>query len=352
MQEKDLTLATPSDEMDAIVNDEPSTLGSEETNDSVPQTEENDNLEVNNNNDENPQTEDKDEYDDVWEKGTLEDIALEPQPEEENSGSDDNEEPEDQPDEKEQTQNGVVITKPLKYRGKEIWVKSEDEAIELMQKGLDYSFKMNKIKPHRSIVNIVEEAGLSVEDIKALADAKAGKQEAIKYLANKFGIELENNDDDIFGDVGNGNKANYQPEVEQTDPVLEIYQEIAQREPDVAGKVSKIWDELDPTFKQELYNPNIFRAFVGSVKTGEFDSVYPEVIKLKAINPAVSWLQAYQYVAQQLGSVQRQTQEPSEVVKPKPTKQVKKVKKSIKDSYDEIWDDKKSLEELEKEIFK
>jgi len=80
--------------------------------------------------------------------------------------------------------------------------------------------------------------------------------------------------------------------------------------------------------------------------------VYPEVIKLKAINPAVSWLQAYQYVAQQLGSVQRQTQEPSEVVKPKPTKQVKKVKKSIKDSYDEIWDDKKSLEELEKEIFK
>jgi len=245
-------------------------------------------------------------------------------------------------------QNGVLITKPLKYRGKEIWVNSEEEAIELMQKGLDYSFKMNKIKPHRSIVNIVEEAGLSVEDIKALADAKSGKQEAIRYIVNKFGLEPQDDDFVFDDDTQAGSNEEYKPEVKPQDPVLEIYQEVANREPELAGKVSKIWDELEDTFKQELYNPDVFRAFIGSVKTGEFEKVLPEAVKVKALNPGVAWLQAYQYAVQNIGSIQRQTQEPSEAVKPKQPSRPKK-RKTIKESYDEIWD--KSIDELEKEIF-
>jgi len=353
------TLATPAPNMELDADE---TLGSNENTLEEPtaQSDENNNPQTEENNtketqtDENPQTEEKDEYDEVWEKDLDEiDISeLSNEPTDEKA----TEEPVEKKDEKadvgsEEESNepqGLVITRPLKYRGKEIWVRTEDEAIELMQKGLDYSFKMNKIKPLRNIASIIEEAGITPEDVKALADAKNGKAEAIKYLANKFGIELEPEDDFFSEEEPTG--ADYKPEVQEEDPIREFYSDLTQRDPELAGKVSKIWDTLDDTFKVELYKPDVFPAFVGSVQTGEFEQVLPEAVKIKALNPALSWLQAYQYAVQNISPVQRQVSEPTETVKPKKTVKTKTKRKTIEETYDEIWDNK-SLEELEKEIF-
>lgn len=89
-----------------------------------------------------------DEYDKVWESDevTLEDVAEQPL---ENNEPEPTEEEEVGSEETETNTNGVLITKPLKYKGNEIYVKDEDEAIALMQKGLDYEFKMSRIKPFR-----------------------------------------------------------------------------------------------------------------------------------------------------------------------------------------------------------
>ena len=354
------TLATPvpNDELDAneTLGSNESTLEeptaqSEETN---PQTEDNIDIEEN----DNPQTEElKDDYDSIWEQDVdnvdLEQLSNENGEEENGLQEDDNEkenyeENEEEIEEKQEPKNGLVITKPLKYRGKEIWVKTEEEAIELMQKGLDYSFKMNKIKPLRNIASIIEEAGLEPEDVKALADAKNGNEQAIKYLANKFNISIEP-EDDIFGDEDR--TSDYKPEVTSENPIEEIYKEISVKDPVLAGKVASTWDELDDTFKAELSSPDIFRAFIGSVQTGEFDKVLPEAIKVKAINPALSWIQAYQYAVQNIGSVIQQPKEPTDTVKPKRINKQKRKRKTIEQSYEEIWDNK-SIEELEKEIFK
>jgi len=310
------------------------------------------------------QTEEKDEYDDIWDKDLneidLSNFSEEPTDQiniDTQSSFEEEDEKVDElstvgsgePEEKDnKEQQGILITKPLKYRGKEIWVRSEDEAIELMQKGLDYSFKMNKIKPLRTIASIIEESGITPEDVKALADAKNGKTEAIKYLAKKFGIEL-NTDDDLFFDNEQSDN-DYRPVVQEEDPIKEFYSDLAHRDPELAGKVSKIWNMIDDTFKVELYKPDVFPAFVGSVQTGEFEQVLPEAIKIKALNPALSWLQAYQYAAQNIGSIENQPKEPSSVVKPKKPQKQRKRTKTIEETYDEIWNNK-SLEELEKEIF-
>jgi len=362
--EKELnTLATPvpDTELDADETlgsnentlEEP-TAQSEENNN--PQTEETDIEKIQT--EENPQTEEKDEYNEIWNKD-LDEVDIEelsqPEPEQKEEPSEEEpteeesqEETEVGSEEEKEQPNGVVITRPLKYRGKEIWVKTEEEAIELMQKGLDYSFKMNKIKPLRNIASIIEESGLEPEDVKALADAKQGKAEAIKYLANKFGIETEYEDDIFSEEEPTGEE--YKPEVQQEDPIKEYYSDLTRRDPELAGKVSKVWDTLDETFKVELYNPEVFPAFVGSIQTGEFEQVLPEAVKIKALNPALSWIQAYQYAVQNVGSIENKTQEPSSVVKPKRPQKQRKRMKTIEETYDEIWNNK-SLEELEKEIF-
>jgi len=257
------------------------------------------------------------------------------------------------------SENGqVVITKPLKYRGNEIWIKTEDEAIELMQKGMDYSLKMNKIKPHRQIVSLIEDNSLSIEDIQALVDAKNGNSNALDYLAKNFGLK-QNNDssfnDDLFGSDEEKEEEVYKPTIEQKSPIEEAFSELTNRDPEVAGRVQRLIDkELDPTFVSELLsNVQVFNLFTQLVANGTFEKVLPYAIKTKAINPSLTWIQAYDYATDQVmknGDIKsREVSEPTEAVKQ--TKVDKPKPKSIKKSYEEIWNEKQSIEDLEKELF-
>jgi len=254
--------------------------------------------------------------------------------------------------------NQVVITKPLKYRGNEIWIKTEDEAIELMQKGMDYSLKMNKIKPHRQIVSLIEDNSLSIEDIQALVDAKNGNSSALDYLAKNFGLKQNNNssfNDDLFGSDEEKEEETYKPTIEQKSPIEEAFSELTNKEPEVAGRVQRLIDkELDPTFVSELLsNVQVFNLFTQLVANGTFEKVLPYAIKTKAINPSLTWIQAYDYATDQVmknGDIKsREVSEPTEAVKQ--TKVNKPKPKSIKKSYEEIWNEKQSIEELEKELF-
>jgi hypothetical protein len=238
---------------------------------------------------------------------------------------------------------GVLITKPLKYKGKEIFVNNEDEAIALMQKGLDYEVKMSKLKPLRGIAKIVEESGIEQEDIQALADAKQGKAEALEYLAKKFGLERAGANDDDLGifDEEEPKANDYKPVAPQEDPIKEILVSVSERDPELYGRVVKTFDELDPTFQQEVYDPRIFPLFVGSVASGEWDKTYPIAVKIKAVNPALSWLQAYQAAAQEVVQLDKQKKEP-----PKRKRSRKPAKRNVE--YDDLWD--KDLDELEKEL--
>ena len=296
------------------------------------------------------------DYDKVWNSNEDKDISdFDEQPETEEVqpqlGSEEIQETET-PVETE----GVAITKPLKYKGKEISVSSEDEAIALMQKGLDYEFKMGRIKPFRKAIKIIDDNGLSEEDIQALADAKDGKSEALNYIADKYNLPLtkdSNEDDDLFSDNNETKKQdNYQPEVgiSNENDIVDYFQNYSKSEPEKAGKVLNIYNDLEPAFQLEVTN-NIqtFEAFLADINDGIFDKLYPEVIKAKAINPNINWLQAYAGIAQQILKPEV-TKEPTESVKKKQVKQRKATKDNGND-YDSAWNDDSSFKEFEHEIF-
>ena len=293
-------------------------------------------------------------YDRAWENINVEDEAPEhlfgeSQTRESDTDAEQNEQQDEQKSESEQQQiSGPYI---LKYRGNDVPVGSIDELIMLAQKGLDYENKMSKIKPYRGIIQIVDNNGLTPEDVQALADMKNGNAGAMNYLKKSAGIEDESSD--IFSEPTTGSNEDYVPKAENVDPISEIFQEVLDTSPELAGKVQQIYQDIDPEFKSEIYTPEAFRRFVQSIGSGEFEFVYPHAVKVHAINPSLSWLQAYLMAGQQLMANSKKNGT-SEAQEPQGTgipKRSQSPKRNIpkKGDYDTAWD--KDIDELEKELF-
>ena len=297
-----------------------------------------------------------DEYDKAWEETDTNTI---PNDEPTTTGSNEDKEPsEDNEPEPEPKETGVLITKPLKYKGREITVSSEDEAITLMQKGLDYEFKMSKIKPYRKTIKLIEDSNITDEDIQALIDAKNGKKEALEYIANKYNLPLtgSNKSDedelDLFDDTKDDKQeSNYKPEVKQDSEsdIEEYFKEYSSNHPKEAGKVIEIYNQLEPSFQLEVtYNTKVFDAFIKDIESGLFEQVLPEVVKAKALNPSISWLQAYGGVVRNIFKPQEQKEPTSKTTKGK-TKQ-RKATRNV-DDYDSVWENDKEFEKFKQGLF-
>jgi hypothetical protein len=210
---------------------------------------------------------------------------------------------------------------------------------------------MSKIKPFKAYINILNNGTISVEDLKAYDDALSGNEQAKKYLAKKLGVKSTSETTDSFFDEVDEKPANeqvdYQPEVPVQDPVAEIFAAITEENPEVAGKISSVYADLDDEFKREIYNPQVFPLFAGSVANGEFERLYPLAIKARAMNPALTWLQAYQMA----GSRKDKPVE-KKVTPPKGTnvpKRSSSQKKRPRDDYDAAFE--MDLKELEAQLF-
>lgn len=302
--------------------------------------------------DDQTQTDTNDEYDKAWDDdSSIEDIVNSNVNDTASFTNDqnDNDSNEDYTlsNGKEKQDLGVVIDQPLKYKGREIPITSKEEAINLMQKGLDYEFKMNRIKPFRQAIDIIEKNNLTPEDLDLITRIKAGDQDAIQKV-----LDIANND--VYSEENNikeqyNNTNNKSETLDGNTDIDKYWIQLVQSKPDVAGKAIKEFQEIDPTFRNEIISNKVLDLFVGSVESGEFDKVYPNAVKIKALNPSVNWLTAYAEAAK-VGNVEIPTQkEPTRTQRVKQTN-VRTVASS-KDEYDKVWDDDSSLDEFEKYLF-
>jgi hypothetical protein len=151
----------------------------------------------------------------------------------------------------------------------------------------------------------------------------------------------------MFGEEQDKGTKDYKPDVPAEDPVSSIYARLTEEQPELAGKVSQVYDDLDDEFKIEVYKPNVFPMFISSVASGEFEKLYPLAIKARMMNPALSWLEAYA-MAGNKGNQPKQ----DKVVPPADTSipKNKDTGRNVKElNYDSAYD--LSLEELEKRLF-
>jgi hypothetical protein len=246
---------------------------------------------------------------------------------------------------------GLLIKNPkLKYKGREIPIDSEEEAINLMQKGFKLENEMAKIKPYKAFINILDNGSITIEDLKTLDDALSGNEQAKQYLASKLGVKSTGNESTGFFDEVDETptkEVEYKPEVPVQDPVMEYFSTITEENPEVAGRISQVYSDIDDEFKREIYDPRIFPMFASSVANGEFDELYPLAMKERVNNPALTWLEAYQMAGKRRGTQEPKTEIPSKSTKvPKTGTQSRR---PAKDNYDRYFN--MDMDELENRLF-
>jgi len=286
----------------------------------------------------NPQTEEKNEYDEIWNSNKnpeelISEVGSIQNEETRNVTKDQNQ----VESEKQQEQQwSLTITRPLIYRGKEIYPQTEEELITLAQKGLDYNLKMSKIAPYRKLIDAIESVGS--DKIETFINALNGDVNAKQQIRQILGIdEME----DFFED--NNAKEKSQNNIQQPqNEVEQIFQQILKENRELAFKIKDVYDALDDTFKAELNHPEAFKAFAGLIYNNLFDKLYPIAIRIKAQNPHYSWMKAL-YEAN--NGFNKEPREPEQELNTKPEKQQTKPK-TIEEKYDEIWEKEHSIDEL------
>ena len=208
-----------------------------------------------------------------------------------------------------------AVTSGFRAAGSQVKVSSPEEAIRLMQQGVDYHRKMNQLQPMRKAWKLLEENNLTDESSLAfLVDVHNKDPEAIAKLIKDSGIETYDLPDDVSGYTPKQGFAN-DNQILVDDTVAE-----ALTTPHGQRAMNVIMSEWDPQSKQYFAdNPAEINALSEHVRTGVFDHLNQILTTQRALGnvpPHLNNIQAYLelYSAYKARETQQKQQEASKVV--------------------------------------
>lgn len=187
-----------------------------------------------------------------------------------------------------------VITSPFKANGKEFQITDPNDAIRLMQQGINYSKKMEQLKPQQAVIKTLEQYDLLDNDkLSYLIDLYNKKPEAIAKLVKDSDIDLYSFDPEQAND--------YQPTqvVEPVNMLTETIESLVQESPEFLPVLDNIIDTWDTQSKQIISdNPHLLRIFNNHHQSGLFDKINNviEYDRILGRLDGISYLQAYQEI--------------------------------------------------------
>ena len=217
---------------------------------------------------------------------------------------------------------------PFKANGREISVKSVDDAVTLMQMGANYNKKMAALKPSLKLMKLLENNGLlNEEKISYLIDIEKKNPNAIQKLVKDSGIDPMDFDAEKAGE--------YKPKIHTVDDremdldtVLDEIQDTPSYN-QTLQIVSKSWDGAS---KQVVANtPQLLKVINDHVANGIYNIISEEVERERVFGRlnGLSDIEAYRRVGDaiqarggfnHLGNAQAKTSQAPVVVQPKPKK--------------------------------
>ena len=194
------------------------------------------------------------------------------------------------------------VTKPFKADGKDFTVRSPEDAIRLMQQGVNYSRRMQEIKPMKALNRMLTDQNLNdPAKLNFLIDVSKGDKEAITQLLKSHNIDPM--DLDLEKDSG------YQARNYQGDPQDNDFRDAldtALTSPEGQALVSHIHKDWDKASKAKLReNPNIIGNLQELKASGIYDKVVEELTYQKSIGylTNVPFLQAFDQVGEAMKKV-------------------------------------------------
>jgi hypothetical protein len=227
---------------------------------------------------------------------------------------------------------------PFKANGRDIAVKSVDDAIALMQMGANYNKKMAALKPNLKLMKLLENNGLLSEDkIGFLIDLEKKNPAAINKLVKDSGIDPM----DLDAEKASGYKQTAYT-VDDREIELDTVLDEIQGSPSYNRTLEIVSTKWDAASKQVIAgNPQLLKVINGHVDSGIYDLISREVEgeRLFGRLNGLSDIEAYRQVGDALhakgafnslaqGSSQNQQKPatPPVVVTPKPKVEDDKLK--------------------------
>lgn len=192
---------------------------------------------------------------------------------------------EEEPEESEVTQGSYDFSKvpmdellPIDIPANGIKVKATmNELIEGFKKGMNYTQKMQELSQHRKSISILAEHGLTERDLGLLIDARGGNKEAIAKLLSDAKVDPLDLDLEA--------KANYVAKdysKDEVDPEMDYVRKEILADTAYAPAVEDAIKTMpEDMFREVAGNANNLNALYKDVKSGVYDKVMPEVIKIK-----------------------------------------------------------------------
>ena len=196
----------------------------------------------------------------------------------------DSEDDEDEEGEKPEEKNGEPaidfeseykrLLAPFKANGREIAVKSVDDAIALMQMGANYNKKMAALKPNLKLMKLLENNGLLSEDkIGFLIDLEKKNPAAINKLVKDSGIDPM----DFDAEKASGYKQTAYT-VDDREIELDTVLDEIQGTPSYNRTLEIVSTKWDAASKQVIAgSPQLLKVINGHVESGIYDLISKEL---------------------------------------------------------------------------
>lgn len=187
----------------------------------------------------------------------------------------------------------------FKASGRDFKVNSVDEAIQLMQKGVNYHDKMHGLKPVMGIARMLEREGLLDEGkLSYLIDLHKKKPEAIAKLVKESGVDTLEVDDNKVAAYKPGAYGLTPQENALEDALTDLQQYSSHNR--VIELVNTKMDHASR--KTVIENPHVLLHIASQIDSGVYDVIQAEVDKQRILGNlrGMSDLQAYDQVGNAL----------------------------------------------------
>lgn len=189
------------------------------------------------------------------------------------------------------------LSVPFKADGKDFTIRSPEDAIRLMQQGVNYSRRMQELKPMKTLNRMLQDNNLTDQNkINFLIDVSKGDKEAITQLLKNHKIDPMDLDIDKDSSYQAKNYAGNTQDNEFRDTLDEVI-----TTPVGQALVTHIYNDWDPESKKRLReNPAILGNLTDLKNAGVYDKVLEELNYQKSIGylTNVPFLQAFDQVGE------------------------------------------------------
>jgi hypothetical protein len=215
-----------------------------------------------------------------------------------------------------------IVGSPIRAGGKDITIANVDEAISLIQKGVGFHGKMNRVQADLKLAEMLKSNNITQEQLNLLIDAHAGKPGAIKKLLDSAKIDPLTLD--------SPEASNFAPSDHSvSDAQIQFQSVVTDLTDSTSGQAilrdANGWDQGS---KAEIFKtPDVLTFLAHQKESGVYDKIKEQVERGKMVGtipPNESFLVSYTRVGQQLQQAGQLTPAPA-VVAPTPTPVAQKV---------------------------